>query len=160
MMGDPSAFPAADTVVMPWWTQGLASLLAVCLGAWLMWRMRRHWLTARGRLTPELELALATQAGQAAADLRAGAPLREVVLRCYQGMCQLLAAKQTRPAESLTPREFETQLSRAGIDDPAIATLSRLFERVRYGAYQALSEDEQAALSCLEGIARRYGGAA
>jgi len=160
LVGDPSAFPAAETVVMPWWTQGLASLLAVCLVAWLMWRVRLYWLTARGRLTPELELALATQAGQAAADLRAGAPLREVILRCYQGMCQLLAAKQARPAESLTPREFEFQLSRAGIDDPAIGTLSRLFERVRYGAYQAVSEDERAALSCLEGIEHRYGGAA
>lgn len=158
--GDAGSFPPADEVVLPWWTQGFASLLVVCLGAWLLWRARRQWLISRRRLSTELELQLAAEAGQAAADLRAGAPLREVVLRCYQAMCQLLAKRQTRTSEYLTPREFEAELAHAGIDDPAIAALSRLFERVRYGAQSAVSEDEVAALSSLECIKRRYGGAA
>lgn len=151
--GNLEAFPDPSSVVMPWWTQWLSSLFVLSVGLWLIWRIYRAWLARR---PATLEAELAEQAALAADALRSGTPLREVVLRCYQRMCGVLSSRQMRASDSLTPREFELQLKKAGIDDPNVSRLSRLFERVRYSAHRAASEDEQEALSCLEGIETRY----
>lgn len=151
---DPATFPNPDQIVMPWWTQWLASGLAVALGAWLLLRLRRG--LAALPCETDFETALAEGAGSAARALRRGAPLQEAVLRCYERMCELLAARQRRAVTTLTPREFEAQLAQVGIVDANITDLSRLFERVRYSAHPAMSEDRQLALSCLDNIERLY----
>jgi len=130
-------------------------VLAVALGGWLLYRFMSYW----GRRRPDagLEAALAGEAGQAAQALRQGDALRAVVVRCYQAMCEVLQGRQRFAAHSLTPREFEHRLGEAGIQDPLIGRLSRLFERVRYGAQSEGQNDKREALSCLEGIEQKYG---
>jgi len=148
-------FPNSEAVVMPWWTQWVASFLILLLAVGLFFWFRKI-NQARKNLGPSLEDEIAAEAGQAAAELRQGGVLQEVILRCYQSMSEVLASKQRAPQDTLTPREFEYELQRAGVVDPHISKLSRLFERVRYGSYEAASEDEEEALSCLEGIEQRY----
>lgn len=150
-------FPDAAAVDMPWWTQWAASILFLLLAIGAFYWIHKITQT-RKKPESSLEGDIAIEAGQAAAAIRQGGMLQEVILRCYQSMANVLAAKQRMPQEALTPREFERELHRAGIDDPHISKLSRLFERVRYGSYQAESEDEKEALSCLEGIEKRYRG--
>lgn len=150
-------FPDAAAVDMPWWTQWAASILFLLLAIGVFYWIHKA-TQARKKPESSLEGDIAVEAGQAAAAIRQGGVLQEVILRCYQSMADVLANKQRAPQEALTPREFERELHRAGIDDPHISKLSRLFERVRYGSYQAESEDEKEALSCLEGIEKRYRG--
>ena len=151
---DPGALPDPSALNFPWWTQWAASLLAVLLGLWVFYKLK-HSLSPKAPAY-DLETELAAQAGRAVRALHQGAPLANVVLRCYQHMCEVLAVKQRRSSAALTPREFERALQQAGIRDPNISRLSRLFERVRYGAHPVMSEDEKEALSCLEGIEKRY----
>ncbi len=148
-------FPNSEAVVMPWWTQWVASFLILLLVVGVFFWIRKI-NQARKQMDSSLEDEIAVEAGQAAAALRQGGVLQEVILRCYQSMSEVLASKQRAPQDALTPREFERELQRAGVVDPHISKLSRLFERVRYGSYQAASEDEAEALSCLEGIEKRY----
>ncbi len=138
----------------PWSSLLLCALILSAAGAlawWLLSRLHR----------PGEELAhLAELAGEAAADLRAGADLQDTVLRCYREMSELLARRQHIPEERrrvLTPREFEALLRQAGVRDEHITQLSRLFERVRYGGRRATPREERMAIECLEAIERAYG---
>jgi hypothetical protein len=133
----------------------LAALIAVAVGSWIFYQFTKYW-KQRNATTMGLEAALADEAGQAAQALRQGGRLEAVVMQCYQSMCELLTRRQRDPHDSLTPREFETRLYKAGIQDPLISRLSRLFERVRYGNHMEMSDDKQEALSCLESIEQKY----
>jgi hypothetical protein len=79
------------------------------------------------------------------------------VLRCYREMSQILSEQRgvARPRD-MTPREFEQQLATVGLRDEHIRRLTRLFERVRYGARLAGEHEEREAVDCLSAIARAY----
>jgi hypothetical protein len=93
----------------------------------------------------------------AIADLQSGSDLKDTVLRCYVRMSQVLSEQRgiTRPLD-MTPREFEQQLAAVGLRDEHIGQLTRLFERVRYGARPAGEREEREALACLTAIAHMY----
>ncbi len=150
--------PDVGAVPLPWWSGWLAAFLLIGLALWLIWRARRAWLLLRPEDEDELPGRLARAAGAAARELEGGTPLREVVVRCYARMCELLGARQPGHLPVLTPREFEVRLQRAGVSDPSVVRLSRLFERVRYGQGSASAEEEREALACLARIEHRYRG--
>ena len=137
--------------VYPFLVVGLGLL---ALGGWLL---HRRWL--RLRLAREDRLVeLAGLAGAAAAQLRRGRGLRDTVLRCYREMSELLSEREQVPfGEAMTPREFEQQLRRAGVQDEHVDRLSRLFELVRYGGRAPTEQEEREAISCLEAIEQAYG---
>jgi hypothetical protein len=101
---------------------------------------------------------LADEAQAALANIQAGADLRDAVLRCYREMGQILSEQHgiERP-RGTTPREFEEQLAAVGLRDEHIQQLTRLFERVRYGARQANEREEREAVVCLTAIVQAYG---
>ena len=101
---------------------------------------------------------LAVEAQQALADLQSGGDLKNTVLRCYREMSRILSEERgiTRPRD-MTPREFEQRLAAVGLRDEHLRRLTRLFERVRYGARQAGEHEEREAVACLGAIARTYG---
>jgi len=53
----------------------------------------------------------------------------------------------------MTPREFERRLAAVGLPERHVRQLTRLFERVRYGAREAGEAEEQQAITCLTVIA-------
>jgi hypothetical protein len=57
----------------------------------------------------------------------------------------------------MTPREFESHLSRAGITSSHIQQLTLLFEGARYGAEPTDPVKEQTAKQCLQVILQAYG---
>ncbi len=128
-------------------TIGLAALGAAgLLGmAWFFWHRRRPAASPLEDLAQEAQEALAA--------LGAGADVRDTVLRCYFEMSRVLKERRgIRRAEAMTPREFERQLKEVGLPEPPIEQLTRLFERVRYGARIADKGDERQAIDCLTAV--------
>jgi membrane protein implicated in regulation of membrane protease activity len=145
-----------EPVNPPRWSPFLLFFILLGIAGLLSWRfLSRFW----GRREGGLE-SLADLAGEAAAELRAGAGIRDTVLRCYAEMSELLGKREQIPSglrKCLTPREFEGLLRRAGVQSEHVARLSRLFEKVRYGGRRTGPEEAGEAISCLEAIQRAYG---
>lgn len=138
----------------PRWSSFLLFLLVLGAGGLLAWRLLpRFW--GRGALE-----GLADLAGEAAAELRSGAAVRDTVLRCYREMSDLLGKREQIPPamrRSLTAREFERLLERAGVQSEHVTRLSRLFELVRYGGRGTGPKEAVEAIACLEAIQQGYG---
>ena len=139
----------------PRWSSFLLFLLVLGLGGLLAWRFLPRFWEREGPLE-----GLAGLAGEAAAELRGGAAVHDVVLRCYREMSELLSRRGHIPPDVrrvLTAREFEEQLREAGVRDEHISRLSRLFELIRYGGRSSGPEEAEEAIACLEAIAEAYG---
>ena len=149
-----AGLPSPPTFITdpPTWFLLIVDLLLVLivLGAlWLLWRLLRP--------KPDTQALLVQEARAALTDLQAGGDLRNVVLRCYARMCQVL--RQSRNVErrrAMTPREFERHLAEIGLRDEHIQRLTRLFERVRYGAKPSSRPEEREAIACLTAIVQNY----
>jgi hypothetical protein len=103
---------------------------------------------------------LAQQAEETLQELRAGADLRDAVTRCYYDMSQALSeTKGIKRQKAVTPREFEGQLRQAGLPAEDVRRLTRLFERVRYGAKTPGRTEEIQAIACLTAIVDACAGA-
>jgi hypothetical protein len=119
---------------------------------WLLWRLLRP--------QPDPQTLLVQKAEQALIDLEAGGDLKDVVLRCYAGMSQILRESQNiRRRRAMTPREFESHLAEIGLSDEHIGHLTHLFEGVRYGARPTTRRTELEAMDCLRAIVQAYGEA-
>ena len=98
---------------------------------------------------------LVSEAQTTLEDIRAGANLRNAILRCYYEMSLILSEeKGIKRQEWMTPREFENRLLATGLPEKPVSTLTRLFEFVRYGANDPDKEQEAQAVACLTAIAR------
>ena len=132
----------------PWLAFGLTAalvLLALVL-AWMVWRALRR--------PDEIEL-LARQAQHAADEIEAGADFKDVILRCYYDMTQVLRAERgIERHRAMTPREFQQRLLAAGLPEEHVGRLTGLFESVRYGAHPPGQAEERAAVEALTAIAR------
>lgn len=131
----------------------LAGLAALALLGWWVKRSLGSKREAEGALEE-----LASLAGAAAGELRAGRSLRDVVLRCYREMSRLLSEREKVPfTQAMTAREFEARLYAIGVRHEHIARLSRLFESVRYGGRTSGPKEVAEAIACLQAIEAAYG---
>lgn len=157
---DDSLLPDVDAGPVPgppeWLVVGVSVgavlfVAALIVGvAWLAWRSRRT--------TDPLE-ELAREARGAIDAIRSGADLENVIVRCYSEMERVLRERRgIQREEAATPREFEARLRAAGLPGDAVHRLTRLFERVRYGAKAAGEVEERQAVACLTAIAEHCEG--
>lgn len=101
---------------------------------------------------PPLEL-VARDAEATLAEIRAGVEVKDAVMRCYLDMSNtLIRQRGLARDEGMTPREFEEVLVEEGLPPESVDRLTRLFERVRYGAREASEEDKLEATAALEEI--------
>lgn len=108
----------------------------------------------QGRRSSPLEL-VAEEAQKTIEDLNAGADLKEGVIRCYFEMSRVMKEEHDlKRKHAMTTREFETYLKEAGFLSEDVSSLSRLFEKVRYGAKRPDKEEEQEAVVCLSAIVK------
>jgi len=135
-----------------------AGLIALLLGViWFVWQ--RFQSQESPTTANALEL-LTEEAQQALAELQAGHNLKDTVMRCYVEMSQILGKQRgLRRQQTMTPREFEQYLAESGLSSEHIGRLTRLFERVRYGAKLPGYPEEQEAVACLSAIVQAYGQA-
>ncbi len=121
---------------------GLAAALAG-LGAWLIFRPRRQ---------PDF---VKQEAERALEALKAGADLKNVILKAYWQMTQVLKQEQKLEMEAaMTTREFERLLGERGVPPAPVHQLTQLFEAVRYGRQTPGAEAEGQAVDCLTAIVR------
>lgn len=126
---------------------GLAMLLAVLfvVAAWFVWRHTSRPASLIEQLAQEAEEALGA--------LQAGADLKDTVMRCYFEMSQVLSKQRgIKRQTAMTPREFESHVERIGLPGEHVRQLTRLFEKVRYGAKLASKDEERQAIACLRAI--------
>jgi hypothetical protein len=98
------------------------------------------------------------EAREAVEDLRAGADLRDTVMRCYFEMSRVLdETRGLHREEAMTPREFAHTLKEVGLPGMAVERLTQLFESVRYGAHVSEEREEKDAIACLETIIEACG---
>lgn len=154
----PSGAPAAEgaseamEIRPPGWS--------VYVGALAVGTLLALWLTPK--LMARVERlrqarALEEVAREARRELTQGAPVSDVVLRCWLRMVEILSRRSgARDQPHLTPREFAQALANLGFRDEAISLLTQLFEEVRYGHKDSESRRELA-LSALSALERAYG---
>lgn len=116
----------------------------------LIWYVYRHFIykppSTADQLKAEVEGAIN--------EIEAGADLRNVIIRCYADMSQILNEQRgIQRQQAMTPREFETELQEMGLPHADIQRLTRLFEEVRYGNADLGQAAEQEAIHCLTAIA-------
>lgn len=124
---------------------GLLALLAL-----------RNMAARRARNLPVgRSLNLASNAQDAADALRLGSDVGETIQRCYLDMCEMLQDERGVARHSaMTPGEFEIALRKYELPSESIATLTGLFEEIRYGGVVAVAEQKAKAIDSLEAIAR------
>jgi len=144
--GDMTPAPNSD-----WFTYSLAIVLFIAL----CWILRIIFMSWRQKLELSDLKEVVQIAGKALADLENGTALSDVVLRCYHDMSVILGRK-VNFGKAMTAREFEQALHRAGVSENAVATLTGLFERVRYGGYLSGPEDRAGAITALKAIEQKY----
>jgi hypothetical protein len=125
-------------------TIGLAILIATLLVSVFL-HIQQHTHRRRSPLHQ-----LAQEAQEAIDALKAGADLRNTVIRCYYEMNRVLIEQRgVKRDEAMTPREFEQDLEDAGLPNEQVRMLTRLFERVRYGTKVSDEEEERQAIESL-----------
>jgi hypothetical protein len=113
----------------------------------MLWR-RLH------RKSEPLQL-VADEAREALKEIGEGADLRDVVMRCYFEMSQVLRRERgIERMKTSTTREFEDDLIKAGIPDVHVRRLTRLFEMARYGSKNLGERENREAVSSLKAIVR------
>jgi hypothetical protein len=119
-------------------------VVTILLGIWFM-RWKNSQILLRDPFVLEAERALQA--------LHAGADLKNVIIRCYRQMSNLLQKKQDIELEdAMTAREFERLLVARGIPQAPVNQLTRLFETARYSSRLPDLDDERKAVECLKAI--------
>jgi hypothetical protein len=146
--GNAEAESVADEAVQefapspPPWSPLLISLLLAGLAAGFAGLLYFYF---RGRReTPDTSLdRLGEEVQEAVEALHAGGDVKDIIIRLYQQMAQILEDERgIQRGTAMTPEEFEGSLIRLGFPAEPVHTLTWLFEQVRYGA-QWLGEAEQ-----------------
>lgn len=136
------------SVRSPGWLAYVVSIVLVLLlvaAGWFAWY---HFLRRDRRLER-----LAQQAEETLSELSSGADFRDAVIRCYFEMSQALSQqKGIERHKAMTPREFAERLRQTGLPAEDVRRLTRLFERVRYGAKTPGKVEETEAIACLTAI--------
>ncbi len=126
------------------WLAGI--LLAACVIGMLFWFLRYRIFRAHAD-------AIAREAERALQALQSGEEFKNIILRCFYQMTQVLKAEQGLALEdAMTAREFERLLVARGIPNTPVHKLTQLFEATRYGNFLPGSLLEQEAFECLEAI--------
>jgi hypothetical protein len=103
--------------------------------------------------TANVEDRLLQEAESALSAIQARADLKNVILRCYAQMTQLLQEEQEIVRyHSMTVQEFEGVLISRGFPPAPVGQLTGLFEKARYGGQQMSAEDEAVARASLNEI--------
>lgn len=137
--------PAVEMIVMV----AIALLVAIGIGL-LYWYLRRR---NEVQLVPTPLEQLADEAQNAVDALNAGAEFRDIVIRSYAQMSQVLAQERGLQRDrAMTPQEFEQTLVGKGLPYDPVHQLTHLFQAVRYGTQRAGKSEEQQAIDCLSAI--------
>lgn len=142
--------PPARPPALPGWAGYVGSGLIALGVAFLVWR---RWASRQPSAAEEVRAAV----DAASADLMAGLPVADVVVRCWAQMAAIFARRvREATAPEVTPRELAERLVALGFREEGVWVLTRLFEEVRYG-HKDSEPRRGEALAALAAIERAYG---
>lgn len=144
----------ADEVYQPqapaWLVTGVAIILAGSVAGMVVFVL---WVLSRRKLPAGIIENLSQEAQATVDALEAGGNFKDIVVRCYARMSQVLREERGLAREmDMTPREFEQVLTRLGFPAEPVASLTRLFEEVRYGDIYPDQRATQQAIHSLSAI--------
>ena len=156
---EPALPPSDPAPLVPPWVSTLVTtmFLLLLLGVaalviWFFWPREPFVFSPMRELSQDAEEALN--------DLRSGADLRNVILRCYVEMGYTVSEwRGIQRTQDMTPHEFEATLTAMGLPPEPVANLTHLFETVRYGTTKPGKEEEKTAESSLTAIIQACQGA-
>ncbi|GAK58064.1 hypothetical protein U27_05037 [Candidatus Vecturithrix granuli] len=137
----------------PRWIILLSSfLLALLLSAGILWGIQ--FLRRRGQPAPEIAFEeLADVVQSAIVTYHTGGSFKNVIIRCYVEMSAAVEKyRGIQRQDTMTPREFEMQLTQIGFPPEPIRYLTRMFEVVRYGTQIPGEAEEQQTMYSLAAI--------
>jgi hypothetical protein len=154
----PAAYPLPGEEFIPstppWavWTVSLIlSLLIITvigLILFFLWKKRTQKPDLRERIGM-----LGDEAQTALDAIESGVDLRNVVIRCYYEMSQIVSnTRGIQRGLDITPMEFEKRLEEKGFPREPLRQLTTLFEEVRYGSKEPGKLEEQRAVTSLTTI--------
>ena len=139
--------------ISPWIGRGLSlalGLLAAFILIVIINQIRKNREAAPAGLDD-----LALHARAALTELEGGGDLQNTILRCYAEMSRVVKdVRGLRRRRTMTAREFTDALVRARLPRRQVETLTRLFEKARYGGGATTTQDEQEAIASLRAIVR------
>jgi hypothetical protein len=142
---------AAAALTIPELIQNPTVMMGFALGFLLLGAMVFSFWRLWQRFSPLLSVSQIAQ--EAIEEIQAGSDLRNAIVRCYYEMCRALqGVGRLERSKATTPRELARQLESAGIAGEYSHRLTRLFEKVRYGAETLGKNEEQEAIICLQAI--------
>jgi hypothetical protein len=145
--------PAFDYPVTPLGQPPQILIQLVIIGIVLGIGLLAFTVVKRWPSSKSIEDELLQEAEQALNALKAGADLRNVILRCYFQMTRSLQEEQGIERDyTMTVQEFERWLGNLGFPSIPLRQLTSLFEKVRYGKQQTSNNDEQIAMDSLNEI--------
>jgi hypothetical protein len=145
--------PAFDYPVTPLGQPPQILIQLVIIGIVLGIGLLAFTVVKRWPSSKRIEDELLQEAEQAVNALKAGADLRNVILRCYFQMTRSLQEEQGIERDyTMTVQEFERWLGNLGFPSIPLRQLTSLFEKVRYGKQQTNHTDEQIAIDSLNEI--------
>ncbi len=143
----PTASPdlVAGVSNVPGWVSAVASVaIAMLLAAVAVLAYR----TLRASERPDHDMA--AEARWALDALDRGVSLENVIFRAYHQLCTTSSDRfGMRRHPDMTPTEYEQVLAASGIPSSPLASLTRLFEKARYGSATLSEDDEREAVSAL-----------
>ncbi len=130
-------------VILIWVVGSVLAASLVGMGLWIIFR-------PADRANPDQ---LSLQAEWALQALKKGLDLKNVIVRCYWEMGQVLQEEQgIEMKTAMTVREFERLLAARGVPPLPVHQLTQLFEMARYSHQPTSSEDERRAIDALTAI--------
>jgi hypothetical protein len=162
MNQNPAITPQAETVPPPVfvppqevsWLSYAVALGVILLMIFSIWWGNRIWNRIRELSAPQEPLKdIAKIARESLADLKAGRQYENAIIECYDRMSEAIEKKQgLHRSHEMTPSEFATRLTRAGLPRGPIEKLTDLFELVRYGKHPAGQVEINQAIQSLTAI--------
>ncbi len=147
-LADIPEFEPSSPTWLVWSASFVLAALVLVLVASVGWSLWRNRIERRRPIEK-----LAKDAQEALDALEAGADFRNTVIRCYRDMSEAVSAQRGIQREyTMTPREFETRLTSRGMPETAVRQLTRLFESVRYGAFEPGDLEVDQAVTSLSAI--------
>jgi len=102
------------------------------------------------RASERLDHDMAVEARWALDALDRGVSLENVIFRAYHQLCTTSSDRLgVRRHPNMTPTEYERVLARSGMPSSPLASLTRLFEKARYGSAALGDDDEREAVAAL-----------
>lgn len=161
-LADTSPAPVFEPPQEVSWLSFAVTLGIILLGIIAIWWFYRLWTQFREMTGSRNSLnEIAVIARESLNELKTGHNYENAIVECYDRMSEVVARRQgLKRDHTMTPSEFSTRLTRAGLPRDPIETLTGLFEAVRYGRQSAGQTEINQAIHSLTSILAYCGEAA